>query len=124
MLKGLGCFKFSTSGFCIVELCHGNDSGRDFYVFIAIEPQNYRYFKSRYRPGEHFNFNAFGYELVRGWGKEPPEAIKEYMLVKHGVEFGISDNFLNRMIANVEPTPMPLGREFFDNMSATALQNV
>lgn len=122
MLTGLGCFKFATSGFCIVALCQGrDDSGRDFYAFIAIEPQNYRYFKSRYRPGESASFNAYGYELVRGWGAEPPQAIREYMLVKHGVEFGVSENFLNQMIANVEPVPAPLGREFFANMAAAQL---
>lgn len=117
MLKGLGCFKFATSGFCVVELCHGVEQGRDFYAFIAIEPQNYRYFKSRYRPGEQSHFSNYGYELVRGWGVEPPQAIKDYMLVKHGVEFGVSENFLNRMIANVEPVAAPLGREYFNNLA-------
>ena len=119
MLKGLGCFKFSQTGICVVELCHGQDNGRDFYAFIAIEPQNYRYFKNRYRPGGHSNFNAYGYEVARGWGLEPPQAIKDYMLVRHGVEFGVSENFLNRLIATVEPSPTPLGREFFSNISAS-----
>ena len=120
MLTGLGCFKFSTSGFCVVTLCHGQENGRDFYAFIAIEPQNYRLFKSRYRPGEMPSFTSYGYELIRGWGVEPPQAIREYMLVKHGVEFGLSDNFLNRMISTVEPVPAPLGREFFANISTSA----
>ncbi len=117
MLTGLGCFKFSPSGFCVVALCHGRDNGRDFYAFIAIEPQNYRYFKNRYRPGELSSFNAYGYELVRGWGTEPPQAVREYMLVKHGVEFGVSENFLNRVAANLEPVAAPLDREFFANMA-------
>lgn len=121
MLTGLGCFKFSTSGFCVVTLCHGQDQGRDFYAFIAIEPQNFRYFKNRYRPGEDASFNQYGYELVRGWGTEPPAAIREYMLIKHGVEFGVSENFLNRMIANIEPVAAPLGREFFSNLATVTV---
>ena len=118
MLKGLGCFKFSTYGFCVVRLCRGKSNGRDFYAFIAIEPQNYRYFLKRYRDGELSSFTPFGFELVRGWGTEPPEAIMEYVRQKHGVEFGVSDNFLNRMIANIEPAPKPLDREYYIGLAS------
>ena len=118
MLKGLGCFKFSPSGFCVVTLCHGQDDGRDFYAFIAIEPQNYRYFKKRYRPGETASFSTYGFELVRGWGTEPPQTIRDYLLEKHGVEFGISEHFLNRLIDTLEPVAAPLGREYFTRLAS------
>lgn len=115
MSKGLGCFKFSSYGFCVVALCHGRDNGQDFYAFIAIEPQNYRYFKKRYRPGEAASFSAYGFELLRGWGTEPPQAVTEHIRVKHGVEFGISEHFLNRLISNIEPVAGPLGRDYYVN---------
>jgi hypothetical protein len=120
MLKGLGCFKFSTNGFSIVTLCHGKDNGKDFYAFVAIEPQNFRTFKKRYVPGEASNFAAYGFELLRGWGSEPSEAMMDYLLAKHGIEFGISENFINRVIANIDPVPTPLGREYFVNTLSSA----
>jgi hypothetical protein len=120
MLKGLGCFKFSTQGFSVVTLCHGKDNGQDFYAFVAIEPQNFRYFKRRYVPGEASSFSAYGFELLRGWGTEPQPAVVDHLSTRHGVEFGVSENFLNRMIANIEPVPMPLGREYFVDTIAGA----
>ncbi len=102
MMKGLGCFKFSLSGFSIVALCQGKENDRDFYSFVAIEPQNYPYFKKRYRPGEMSNFKSFGYELVRGWGTEPSQAVTNTLLSKYGVEFGISENFLNHLASNID----------------------
>ncbi len=122
MLKGLGCFKFSTYGFSIVTLCHGKDGGRDFYAFIAIEPQNFRLFKKRYVPGQASSFSAYGFELLRGWGSEPPKAVVDHLLNKHGVEFGVSDNFISRVIANIEPVASPLGREYFVDNSVSAHQ--
>jgi hypothetical protein len=121
MLKGLGCFKFATNGFCIVTLCHGKENGQDFYAFIAIEPHNYRYFQKRYRAGEASSFATYGFELVRGWGTEPPANITQYLLEKHGVEFGVSDQFLNRMIENLDPVVGPLGREYFANLAAAQM---
>ncbi len=118
MLKGLGCFKFSAHGFSIVALCHGKDQGRDFHAFVAIEPQNYRQFKKRYIPGEGASFSAYGFELLRGWGAEPSQATVDYLLVKHGIEFGVSENFINRVISNIEPVATPLGREYFVNAVA------
>jgi hypothetical protein len=115
MLKGLGCFKFSSNGFSIVALCHGKDQGRDFHAFIAIEPYNYRHFKKRYVAGESSNFSGYGFELLRGWGKEPTQATLDFLLSKHGVEFGISEDLLNRMVSNINPVAMPLGREYFVN---------
>jgi hypothetical protein len=120
MLKGLGCFKFSTLGFSVVTLCHGKDNGQDFYAFVAIEPQNFRYFKKRYIAGESANFAAYGFELLRGWGTEPPQAVVDMLLAKHGVEFGVSEHFLNRMISNIEPVAMPLGRGYFVDTIAGA----
>ncbi len=119
MLKGLGCFKFSLCGFSVVALCHGKEDGKDFYAFVAIEPQNYRYFKKRYMPGAMSSFKAFGYELVRGWGTEPPQAVKDNLLVKYGVEFGISETFLNHLAANIEPESTPVGRSY-SSMIASA----
>ena len=112
MMKGLGCFKFSPVGFCIVTLCHGKEEGRDFYAFIAIEPQNFRYFKKRYRPGEMSSFKTFGYELVRGWGTEPDLSVITHLSSRYGIEFSISENFINQMIENMEPIASPLGREY------------
>lgn len=120
-MKGLGCFKFSTCGFSIVVLCHGKESNRDFYAFVAIEPQNYRYFKRRYLPGELASFKNYGYELVRGWGTEPPQGVKENLLAKYGVEFGISENFLNHLMANIEPETIPLGRSYAGLMTMTQM---
>lgn len=122
MLKGLGCFKFSSNGFSIVQLVHGKDQGRDFHAFVAIEPQNYRFFKKRYVPGEASSFTAYGFELLRGWGEEPSPNVVDHLLNKHGVEFGVSDNFINRVIANIDPVPTPLGRGYFvDTVSGTAV---
>jgi hypothetical protein len=118
MSKGLGCFRFSSLGFCVVEVCHGQENGRDFFVILAIEPQSYRYFKKRYQPGETSNFAGLGYELIRGWGKAPSEDVMEKLAVKHGVEFGVSDNFLNRLIGNFDPLPMPLARLYAAGMPA------
>jgi hypothetical protein len=112
MLQGLGCFRFSASGFCIVALCHGKDEGRDFHAFVAIEPQNYRYFQKRYRPGVSASFRAFGYELTRGWGTEPADGIVEHLAAQHGIEFGIGENFVSHLIANMPSVSTPLGRQF------------
>lgn len=117
MLQGLGCFKFSTYGFCVVRLCQGKTDGKDFFAFVAIEPQNYRYFVKRYRDGELSNFAPYGFELLRGWGTEPPEAVTDYIRNKHGVEFGVSESFLNRMIANIDPAAKPLDREYYINLA-------
>jgi hypothetical protein len=120
MLKGLGCFKFSPSGFCVVTLCHGKENGKDFFAFIAIEPQNYRYFQKRYRAGEAATFKPYGFELMRGSGLEPPTAVMDYLRKKHGVEFGVSEDFLNRLITNIDPVASPLGREYYTNLASAS----
>lgn len=120
MLKGLGCFKFSTQGFSIVILCHGQEEGRDFYAFVAIEPHNFRTFKNRYNPGTASNFRAYGFELVRGWGTVPPQDVIDQLLEKYGIQFGVSENFINNMIANISPIPASLGGEYLSSTAATA----
>ncbi len=101
IMKGLGCFKFSLAGFSIVVLCHGRRDDRDFFAFVAIEPGNYHHFKKRYRAGEFSDFKAYGYELIRGWGTEPSQSVRDTLRSKYGVEFGVSENFLNQLTANI-----------------------
>lgn len=111
MLKGLGCFGYARHGFCIVTLCRGKTNERDFYAFVAIEPQNYGFFKKRYKDGESSSFSAYGFELLRGWGAEPPAEVLEHMKLKHGIEFGLSEMFLNRLIQNTGAFLAPLPPE-------------
>ena len=112
MLKGLGCFKFAATGFCVVALCHGQESGRDFHAFVAIEPHHFRLFLNRYRAGEMSDFSAYGHELARSWGREPSPAIREYVQVRHGVSFDISEEFFGRMITVLEPQSSPLAQAY------------
>ena len=110
MLKGLGCFRYSRHGFCVVTLCHGQTDGRDFYAFVAIEPQNYSHFCRRYQAGQAANFHAYGLELLRGWGQEPPQEVLDHIKRKHGVEFGISEHFLSRLMDNASAFMMAPAR--------------
>jgi hypothetical protein len=87
MLEGIGRFGDSRYGFCIIQLCHGKADNRDFYAFVAIEPQNYPFFKKNYRPGVGTNFAAYGRELLRGWGLTPPQDIIDHVSRKHNVDF-------------------------------------
>ena len=113
MLKGLGCFKHVQQGFCVVAVCHGKTDGRDFYAFVAIEPQNYSYFKRRYQAGERSDFEAFGFELMRGWGTEPTYEVIDHISRKHSVEFGVSENFLNGLASFATPQAKPISREWY-----------
>jgi hypothetical protein len=108
MLKGLGCFKFSPSGFCIVAVCHGREQGQDFYAVVAIDPENYKYFKKRYVPGEMSSFRTFGHELVRGWGTEPDQAVLDQLAKRHEIGFGVSDSFLTQFATNMESVMSPM----------------
>ena len=121
MFKGLGCFKFAPHGFCIVALCRGKLNDRDFYAFVAIEPQNYAYFKKRYREGELSNFNAFGFELFRGWGTTPSEPVIEHVRLKHGIEFGVSENFLDQIAANNSAlAAVPVSRSWYESRASNS----
>jgi hypothetical protein len=112
MINGLGCFRFSPSGFCVVVLCQGLDQGQEFFAFVAVEPQNYRYFQKRYRAGELSSFRMFGRELVRGWGKIPPLAVMDHLTARHGVDFTVGDEFIGRLVDNLETFAMPLRRQY------------
>jgi hypothetical protein len=88
MLEGIGHFDHSRYGFCIIHLCQGKTEGRDFYAFIAIEPQNYMFFKTHYRAGViTTGFEAYGRELLRGWGAAPSKDIIEHVSFKHRIDF-------------------------------------
>ncbi len=85
-------------GFKIIKFCQGRSKadfsnpeygGREFYAFVAIEPQNLDYFEEHYRPLSCSDFSAFGDELLRGWGTIPPEDVVRYLAFKHNIEFGI-----------------------------------
>jgi hypothetical protein len=108
MLKGLGCFKFSASGFCIVTVCHGKEQGQDFYAVVAIEPENYKYFKKRYAQVVLSSFRNVGHELVRGWGTQPDQAVLDHLAARHEIGFGVSESFLTQFAANMESVMSPL----------------
>ncbi len=85
-------------GFKIVKFCQGISKAdfsnheygeKEFYAFIAIEPQNLAYFEKHYRPLHCSDFSAFGEELLRGWGTNPPEDIVKYLAFKHNIEFDV-----------------------------------
>ena len=122
MLKGLGCFKHARNGLCVVTLCKGRDHERDFYAFVAIEPQNYGYFKKRYRPGEAQNFSVYGFELMRGWGDAPPQEIIDHIESKHGIEFNVSEHFLDRLANNANAMAAPLSRDWYTHQSSAVLR--
>ena len=81
-------------GFTIVKYCKGVLDGRAFYAFIAIEPQNFPYVTRNYQPFKFSDFSAFGKELLRGWGENPPEDILNFIQYKHNIEFGINPAYL------------------------------
>jgi hypothetical protein len=88
MLEGIGHFDHARYGFCIVHLCHGKLEGRDFFAFVAIEPQNYLFFKKHYRAGINTTgFEAYGRELLRGWGEMPHGDIIKHVSRKHKIDF-------------------------------------
>ena len=89
---GLARFEDSRFGFRIVKLCRGKVSGKSFFAFIGIEPQNYPYFLEHYRDGIRSDFQIFGCELLRGWGDDPPEDIIRYMQEKFHVEFEVDQS--------------------------------
>ncbi len=49
MIEGICRFESAQCGFCIVSLCQGKLDENDFYAFVAIEPQDYSYFKKHYQ---------------------------------------------------------------------------
>ncbi len=81
-------------GFKIVTFCHGLIGDKPFYAFVAVEPQNFGYFENHYIEDCYSDFSAFGKELLRGWGKTPPESIIDHIKIKHGVEFGVDPAYL------------------------------
>ena len=108
MLEGIGRFAHARYGFCIVTLCQGKIQDKSFYSFVAVEPQNYSYFRKNYKKGDASHFDAYGQELLRGWGDAPPEDIIEYLRTRHGVEFDVSKQFLERLLAQINTSPFPL----------------
>ena len=85
-------------GFKIIKFCQGVSkrdysnpefSEREFFAFIAIEPQNLGYFNEHYKPLKTSDFSAFGDELLRGWGTTPHKDILKFLSFKHNIEFGI-----------------------------------
>lgn len=102
MLEGLGCFNFSPSGFCTVAVVTGKENGEDFFAVIAIEPENYKYFKKNYRPGERSSFRTFGHELARGWGERPDQALLDHLAEKYDIGFGVPQGFLSNFAAKLE----------------------
>lgn len=81
-------------GFKIIKFCQGVLEGKDFYAFIAIEPQNLGYFENKYKPGVSSDFLPYGEELLRGWGNTPPHIIVDYLAYKHNIEFGVDQAYI------------------------------
>lgn len=98
MLEGIGRFDHARYGYCIVPLCQGKIQNKDFYAFVAIEPHNYPYFKKHYRQGIASSFDAYGKELLRGWGTMPPEDILDHISRKYNVEFGVDRPFVEHLV--------------------------
>ena len=93
-------------GFKIIKFCQGRSkadfshpefSEREFYAFIAIEPQNLQYFEKHYKPLHYSDFSAFGEELLRGWGTMPQEDIVKYLSFKHNIEFNIDPAYAKHL---------------------------
>ncbi len=110
MIEGISRFEGAKHGFCIVSLCQGKLDEKDFYAFVAIEPQNYAYFKKDYQAqkGIASSFGAYGKELLRGWGGLPPEDVVHHVSRKYNVEFDVMPEFLERLIALSKEYPFPL----------------
>ncbi len=110
MVEGIGRFDGTQYGFCIVSLCQGKLGDRDFYAFVAVEPQNYPYFKKHYQAqkGRASNFGAYGKELLRGWGCKPPEDVVHHVSRKYDVEFDTQPEFVERLVALSKKYPFPL----------------
>jgi len=99
MIEGIGRFPETRFGFCVVVLCHGQDEGRKFFAYVAIEPQNLNHFKERYERGKFSSFSAFGQELLRGWGNSPSAEITEFLLRQYDIELDVSHIFVDRLVA-------------------------
>lgn len=93
-------------GFKIIKFCQGRSkpdfmypefNEREFYAFIAIEPQNLHYFEQHYKPLHCSDFAAFGEELLRGWGTIPQEDIVKYLAFKHNIEFDIDPAYAKHL---------------------------
>jgi hypothetical protein len=102
MLEGIGRFDHAEHGFCIVPVCQGLIHNKEFYAFVAVEPQNYPYFKKYYRIGVSSSFDIYGHELLRGWGRVPPPDIVEFVRRKYNLDFGVTPPLVARMIATTE----------------------
>ena len=81
-------------GFKIIVFCHGVVGDKPFYAFVAIDPQNFGYFESHYIENCYSEFSAFGKEILRGWGKTPPEDIIQHIKFKHGIDFGVDPAYI------------------------------
>lgn len=110
MLEGIGRFDHASHGFCMVPVCQGVLQNKEFYAFVAVEPQNYPYFKKHYRRGQSSNFDVYGQELLRGWGPAPPEDILEFMRRKYKIEFSVEPLFIERMLAVSSVSPAQLSK--------------
>ncbi len=120
MMTGIGRFPETRYGFCIVVLCHGcapdevrhDSQPKDFFSFVAIEPQNYSHFRKRYTRGEATSFAAFGQELARGWGYMPSDELTDFVARRYSIEFDVEDHFIERLLALVSThtpkSPFPL----------------
>ena len=88
-MSGDGLMRKESSryGYAIVKLCHGVAQEKNFYAYIAIEPQNLDYFYQHYIPRAQAHVEPFGEELMRGWGEAPDASVAEYFRQKHNVHF-------------------------------------
>ena len=111
MIEGIGRIGQANSRFCVVSLCRGKIEGKDFYAFVAIEPKNYPYFKKYYRHSQAANFDAYGQELLRGWGFKPPQDIVDHISRKYKIKFESERELTARFIAltsKPNKSPFPL----------------
>lgn len=98
MLEGIGRTPHSRCGFEIVVLCQGRLSGKNFYAFVAVDPEIYSAVRAAYEPFRLSGFDHFGRELRRGWGEYPPPDVIAECAHQHDVIFDPAPNLIDRLV--------------------------
>mgnify|MGYP006305854481 CR=1 FL=1 len=87
-------------GFKIIELCHYNESGNDYYVFATVEPEKYPVFKKACRKGEDINIK--GVDIIyKGKGKVPTLDVIREVTEKYEISKEITNPVVRRAMSSI-----------------------
>ncbi len=65
-------------------LVGGQEEGREAWYYVLVDKNKVPMFEKELEPGKPYDLRPYGKILYSGWGKEPPEEIKEKVKKEFG----------------------------------------